>query len=62
MGGTHNYLGCQVVGPDPVKDLKIAVATDCLASSVGVDGPAMSREATAPPGDSEDQHDGVQGK
>ena len=30
-----------------------------LASSVGVDHSTMSREATKPPGDSEDHHDDV---
>ena len=41
--------------------LRSTVATDSLACFVGVECPA-TREATKPPGDSEDQHDGVQGK
>ena len=49
------------VDPDAVASLRSAVATDklafnCLASSVGVDGLAMSRETTKPTGDGEDQH------
>ena len=42
--------------------LTVKLALDSLASSVGVDLPALSREATKLPGDSEDQHDDVQGK
>ena len=54
---TPNYLASQVVDPDAMASLRIAVATDSLVSSVGVDHPA-----TKPPGSSEDQHDDVQGK
>ena len=36
-----------------VADQRSAVSTDSLASSVGANRPAISREATKPPGDSE---------
>ena len=42
--------------------LAVLLALDSPARSVGVDHPATSREASKPPGDSEDQHDDAQGK
>ena len=47
---------------DAVAAPSSAVATDSLASFVGVDVPAVSREATKPSGDSKAQRDDTQGK
>ena len=52
MEGTYTYFGSQVVDPSALAALRSATATDSLAaldslaSSVGVDLPAMSEEGT----------------
>ena len=56
MEGTDTKLGNQVMDPDAMEAQRNAVATSSLASFVGVDGLAMPREVTKPPGDSKDQH------